>query len=188
MPPPLILLDRDGVINEDRTPHGTLTTEEFRLIPGAAKAISLLTAAGIKIAIISNQSALGKGLLTQDALEAIHQKMRDTLAEKGGRIDAIYICGDHPDRATHRRKPAPGMVLEALHDFGAHPQRTPMIGDALRDLEAAHAAGCPRWLVRTGKGEKTLANGLPSTLAPVAVFEDLLAAAHHYLEQTQQKS
>ena len=82
-----------------------------------------------------------------------------------------------------RRKPAPGMLLEALADFGADPSRTPYVGDDLRDLQAAHAAGCPRWLVRTGKGERVLAEGLPASLAPVMVAEDLRAAARDIIQR-----
>src|SRR5262249_11121162 len=90
--------------------------------------------------------------------------------------DAWFICTDHPDRATRRRKPGPGMLEEALAQFKAVPSDTPMIGDNLRDLEAAAAVGCPRHLVRTGHGAKAQAEGIPPAVLPVRVHDDLAAA------------
>lgn len=178
----LVLLDRDGVINHDR-PEGVLRFEDFRLLPGAVEGVATLTRAGYNIAVCTNQSAIGKGVLRVETLEKIHAFMCDEIAAGGGRIDRIYFATETPGVPSTRRKPAPGMLLEALAEFGAAPASTPMVGDMLRDLEAAHAAGCPRILVRTGKGEKLVAKGIPEALAPVVVCDDLRAAAHYILSQ-----
>jgi D-glycero-D-manno-heptose 1,7-bisphosphate phosphatase len=179
----LVLLDRDGVINEDR-PEGVLRHEEFRLLPGALDAIARLTRAGYKIAICTNQSAIGMGRLAPATLDAIHADLCQQVTDTGGRIDAIYFAPDAPDAPSDRRKPAPGMLLEALAKFEAEAAHTFMVGDMLRDLEAAERAGCQRILVRTGKGAALEARGLPPHVQPVKVVADLPAAAEYILTQS----
>jgi len=171
----LILIDRDGVINDEiggyiRSPG------DIRMIPGSARAIARLNNAGLKLAVCTNQSVVGRGMIDMAMLEKIHEHIRRELAREGARIDAWFICTDHPDRATRRRKPGPGMLEEALAQFKAVPAETPMIGDNLRDLEAAAAVGCPRHLVRTGHGAKAQAEGIPPAVLPVRVHDDLAAA------------
>lgn len=178
----LVLLDRDGVINED-LPQGVTRPGEFRILPGVREAIAALTRADFRVAIVSNQSGVAKGLLSEAALAEIHEYLHRQVEATGGRIDAVYICTDHPDRPTERRKPGIGMILEALHDFGAEAARTPLVGDALRDLHAAAAAGCPRILVKTGKGRFTLNKGLPDGVQPVTAVSDLAAAARHIIQR-----
>jgi len=148
----LVLLDRDGVINVDRA-DSVKTCDELVLIDGAAEAIAQLNQQGASVAVVTNQSVVGRGIVSAEALEGIHQHLQQLLRAKGAMLDAIYVCTDHPDHATHRRKPEAGMLQEALQHFSADPARTPMVGDALRDLQAAVAAGCPRYLVLTGKGD-----------------------------------
>lgn len=177
----LVLLDRDGVLNED-LPQGVTCVEEFRFLPGALAGIALLTQAGFRLAIVSNQSGVAKGLLSEATLAEIHTRLREDVQKAGGRIDAIYVCTDHPDHPTERRKPNPGMVLEALHDFRAAATETVFVGDALRDLQAAAAAGCPRILVKTGKGQLTLNKGLPDSVQPVTVFETFTEAADYIVQ------
>ena len=172
----LVLLDRDGVINCD-LPEGVVKFEEFQFLPRAIEAIVLLTKAGFSIAVCTNQSAAGKGTLAPETLDRIHGFMVEEVAKAGGRIDAVYAACDAPDVPSTRRKPAPGMLLEALAQFDAEPAKTPFVGDMIRDLQAAVAAGCPRILVRTGKGAKLEAQGIPSEVAPVSVYDDLFAAA-----------
>jgi D-glycero-D-manno-heptose 1,7-bisphosphate phosphatase len=172
----LVLLDRDGVINHD-LPEGVVQFEEFQFLPRAIEAIAMLTKAGFFIAICTNQSAVGKGTLSLEMLDRIHAFMCAEVSKAGGRIDAIYAAYDAPDVPSIRRKPAPGMLLEALETFGADASRTPFVGDMLRDLQAAVAAGCPRILVRTGKGATLETQGIPDEVAPVAVYDDLFAAA-----------
>jgi D-glycero-D-manno-heptose 1,7-bisphosphate phosphatase len=177
----LVLMDRDGVLNKDR-PDSVKSPEELTMIPRAAEAVARLNAAGIKIAIVTNQSVVGRGIIDVAMLERIHSKLHDELARAGARLDAIFVAPERPDAASERRKPGPGMLREALSRFRASPAETPMIGDSLSDLKAAAAAGCKRVLVRTGKGALTQAAGLPPEVLPVAVHEDLWSAVEALLE------
>ncbi len=177
----LVLLDRDGVINVDR-PDAVKSLDEFRFIEGSLEAIARLTHAGYRLAVVTNQSVVGRGLLSEEGLQQIHDYLVHAAAHAGGIIERVYYCPDHPDRPTQRRKPAPGMVLEALADFEAEAACTPMIGDALRDLQAAHAAGCPYYLVRTGVGEAALVAGLPDEIVPRAICSNLSEAVQHWLQ------
>jgi len=172
----LVLLDRDGVINRDAK-RGILRVEDFHIFPQALEAIAALTKAGFDIAICTNQSAIGCGNLAQETLNEMHAILQNEAAKLGGKIDAFYVAPDKPEAATHRRKPGPGMLLEALERFNAKAAETFMVGDMLRDLEAAHAAGCKKILVRSGKGSDTETKGIPEHLQPVTIVEDLLAAS-----------
>ena len=171
----LVLLDRDGVLNEDR-PQSVRSPGDLVLLPRAAEAVTRLNQAAIRVAIVTNQSIVGQGIIDAAMLDRIHDRLRDELARAGARLDAILVAPDAPDAATARRKPGGAMLREALDRFGAAAAETPMIGDALRDLEAATAVGCRRVLVRTGKGRATQAAGLPAHVLPVAVHEDLWSA------------
>lgn len=176
----LVLLDRDGVINEDR-PDPVRSPGELVLLPGAARAIARLNAADVMVVVVTNQSVVGKGLIPMQTLDRIHAELRSRLARDGARLDALLCCTDPPDRPTPRRKPGPQMLLEALRMYQAEAGDTPMIGDDLRDLQAARAAGCRRVLVRTGKGAEVQAAGIPPDLLPVAVRGDLASAVNSYL-------
>lgn len=177
----LVLLDRDGVVNVDR-PDSVKSRSEFTLLPGVIPAIRLLNEASIPIAIVTNQAIVGRGELTQEELEDIHGYFQDILKKQGAFVDKIYVCTS-PDSQHSHRKPNPGLLLDALQDFLVNPSEAILIGDALRDLEAASAIKCPRILVRTGKGMKTLQEGLPDTVLPVMIFNDLYEAVSHILEE-----
>jgi D-glycero-D-manno-heptose 1,7-bisphosphate phosphatase len=170
----LALIDRDGVLNVDR-PDSVRHPDQLVLIDGAAAAVARLNRAGWRAALVSNQGVVGRGAIDDAMLARIQDRLGAELAREGAHLDATFICTDAPGAASLRRKPAPGMLLEALARFGADPAATPMIGDDLRDLEAAHAAGCRRVLVLTGKGEST-AGKLTPALAPVAIYPDLARA------------
>ena len=178
----LVLLDRDGVLNENRADY-VKHPDELVLLPGAGKAIARLNQAGIRVAVVTNQSVVGRGIIAESMLCQIHDHLRHTLKKEGARLDAIFYCTDTPDAAGPRRKPNPGMLTEALERFSASPATTPMIGDALRDLEAGAALGCPRILVRTGNGAVTQAAGLPEGVLPVAVYENLSEAVDSLLKE-----
>ena len=179
----LVLLDRDGVMNVDLPSPGVLSVETLRVYPYAGSAIRLLKESGFQVAVVTNQSAIGKGLLSEEGLVNIHAAIQQTLQRQAGvQIDAFYHCPDHPDRAGPRRKPADGMLREACADFNADPAVTPMVGDALSDLQAAFSAGCTPYLVLTGKGEQTHAR-LQELTAPVTVCADLLDAAMRIILQ-----
>ena len=170
----LILLDRDGVLVEEVTDY-VKHPGELVMIPGAAAAVARLNRAGHTVAVCTNQSVVGRGIIGLEMLERIHQHLRDLLARDGASLDAIFHCTDAPWAATDRRKPGCGMLQEALARFRADPAETPMVGDSLGDMQAAKAAGCKRVLLRTGHGARTQAAGLPPELAPVAVHADLAA-------------
>ena len=178
----LILLDRDGVINEDRADH-VKNPDEFVMIEQSAKAVARLNQAGHKIALVTNQSGIGRGLYDEPMLARIHEKMKDALAKAGGHLDAIFVCPDTPERATDRRKPGPEMLNEAMRQFRISADDCIMIGDAARDLEAAARVNVARILVRTGKGAGTQATGLAPDILPVTVCDDLWDAVDRILTQ-----
>ena len=137
----LIILDRDGVINED-SPDFIKSPQEWHAIPGSLEAIALLNKANIFVAIASNQSGLARGYFTEETLQKIHQKMLTELKKHDGHIDKIFYCPHEPDDQCNCRKPKPGMLLQAFHYFNLKPQEACFVGDSQRDQDAALAAGC----------------------------------------------
>lgn len=152
----LALIDRDGVINRD-LPESVRSPERLEMLPGSAAAVARLNRAGILTALVTNQSIVGRGVIDPAMLEAIHARMVAALAAEGGRFDAIYVAPDAPEAATERRKPGPGMLLEALARFQCRPDQAVMIGDAERDAIAALRAGVPFRLVLSGKDRSVAA-------------------------------
>ena len=171
----LVILDRDGVINHDSAAFIKNETE-WRPIPGSVEAIAALTKAGFTLAVASNQSGIARGLFDQRALDRMHEKMLGLVREAGGHISRIVTCPHGPDDACDCRKPKPGMLEQLARHFDTSLAGVPVIGDSLRDLEAAAAVGAMPMLVRTGKGRDTEA-ALPERFAGVAVYDDLAAAA-----------
>lgn len=172
----LVILDRDGVINHDSSAY-IKSPEEWRPIKGSLEAIARLRKAGFRVVVATNQAGLGRGLFDMSTLAAIHDRMSDAVSAAGGHLDAIFFCPHTDESQCNCRKPRPGMLLEILERFGADAAKVTMVGDSLRDLQAAQAAGCKSILVRTGNGEKTLkAGGLPEH---TLVLPDLAAAAAH---------
>ncbi len=145
-----ILLDRDGVLNRERADY-VKSWQEFELLPGVLPALQKLAALSLPIAVVSNQSAIGRGLVTPETVAEIHRRLRDLVVEAGGRIDAFYVCPHRPDERCGCRKPQPGLLLEAAAAFGVAPADCLFIGDAVTDAQAAAAAGCAALLVRTGR-------------------------------------
>lgn len=166
----LILLDRDGVINLD-SPAFIKTPEEWHPIAGALPAIASLKNLGWLVAVCSNQSGVGRGLITPDALDAIHEKLRQALARLGISLDGLAFCPHHPDAHCPCRKPAPAMLLDMMNRLGVSAAETIVVGDSLRDIEAGKAAGCRTALVRTGNGSRSEAAA--RALGVDAVFDDL---------------
>lgn len=176
----LVLIDRDGVLNVNREDY-VKNPGELEMIPGSAEAVARLNAAGVLVAVCTNQSPIGRGMFDEAMLARIHDRLREELARAGARLDAIFHCPDAPGAPSACRKPAPGMLREALRRFGASAGETPFVGDSLSDMQAAFAAGCPRHLVRTGHGARTLAAGLPGELLPVRVHETFADAVEALL-------
>ena len=170
---PLFLLDRDGVVVVNR-PTNIKTPVDLEFIEGAPQAIARLNRAGIHVAICTNQPEVERGAMTLQELDIVHRAMKEMLAARGARIDLILCCTTIAKSPW--RKPACGMLTEALARYGAAPGATPFVGDQAEDLQAAFHAGCRRVLVRTGLGRKTLEQGLPPYVEPVAIFDDLAAA------------
>lgn len=145
----LIVLDRDGVINEDSADY-VRTPEDWRPLPGSLAAIARLTAAGYDIAVATNQAGIGHGLYTERALEAIHERMRREALEAGGEIRGIYYCPHRPDDACRCRKPLPGLLQRIAEDFDRALAGVPLVGDKMSDMQAARAVGARPLFVRSG--------------------------------------
>ena len=153
---PAAFIDRDGTINVDV--HYLNRVEQLQIIPRAGEAIARLNQAGYPVIIITNQSAIGRGLLTETGLSEIHNELKHQLSAFNASIDAIYYCPHHPDGKDNCtcRKPAPGMILRAASEYNINLAGSIMIGDNATDLEAGWNAGCRAALVRTGCGEDAL--------------------------------
>lgn len=175
----LIILDRDGVINQDSDAF-IKSPDEWHPIPGSLEAIAQLTQANWRVVIASNQSGIARGLFTADTLNSIHQKMRHSVVEAGGRLDAIFVCPHGPDDGCLCRKPRPGLFHEISRRYDTNLHGVPAVGDSLRDLQAAAEAGCSPWLVTTGNGKKTRSSTqLP---AGVQIRDNLLAVVNSLLK------
>jgi D-glycero-D-manno-heptose 1,7-bisphosphate phosphatase len=170
----LIVLDRDGVINHDSA-HFIKSPDEWRPIPGSLEAIARLNHAGYRVVVATNQSGIGRGLFDMATLNLIHEKLHKALALAGGRVDAVFFCPHTGDSDCECRKPRPGMLREIGQRFAIDLADVPVIGDSLRDLQAAEAVGAKPMLVLTGKGEKTLREG--SFPKNTVIFPDLAFAA-----------
>jgi D-glycero-D-manno-heptose 1,7-bisphosphate phosphatase len=171
-----IILDRDGVLNREAPDAGYIRAPgEFFWLPGSLEALALLQRAGMRLTVATNQSGVGRGLMTLTQLEAIHSKMRDEASRNGAALDTVLFCPHAPDDGCECRKPAPGLIREALTRSGIGASESLLVGDAPRDLEAAARAGVKAALVRTGKGRKTEA--LLKDGADVPTYDDLLQFA-----------
>jgi len=150
----LVILDRDGVINEDRD-NFIKTPDEWIPIPRSLEAIARLHRAGYQIVVITNQSGISRGLFDQSDLNRIHVRMMDYVRRHGGRVEAIFFCPHGPEDDCACRKPRSGMFVQLADRLKSSIEGIPAIGDSLRDLEAARDAGACPVLVRTGKGKAT---------------------------------
>ncbi len=173
----MIFLDRDGVINAD-SPHYIKSPAEFIFLPRSAAAIRLLTEAGFDVVVITNQSAVGRGMITADTLAAIHARMLEGVRAGGGRIRAIYHCPHAPADGCDCRKPRPGLMLRAARDLGISLADAWMVGDSLTDMQCAEAAGCGhKALVETGNGSAHAGRLAAAGVAVDFVAGDLFEAA-----------
>jgi D-glycero-D-manno-heptose 1,7-bisphosphate phosphatase len=175
----LVVLDRDGVINEDSADF-IKTADEWRPIPGSLEAIAALHRGGYAVVVVTNQSGIARGLLTEQALAEIHTKMTGAVAAAGGVLAGVYYCPHHPDAGCDCRKPKTALLRRAGQDLGQSLEGAPFIGDRFGDLDAASAVGARPILVRTGKGaatERALGE------RHVEVFDDLAHAARVLLAE-----
>ncbi len=180
----LIILDRDGVINQDSDEY-VKSLEEWIPIEGSCEAIADLCKAGYTIAVATNQSGLARGYFSVDDLEAMHGRMNALVEEAGGEIATIKYCPHGPNDNCDCRKPLPGLVDQIEAELGISAKGAWFIGDSLRDLQAGLSKGCKPALVMTGKGEKTLLKMLTmeveAEIKQAAVYSDLAHFARRLL-------
>lgn len=176
-----IFLDRDGVINAD-SPDYITSRDAFHPLPGSLAAIARLIRCGCRVIVITNQSAINRGMLPLSELTAIHARLRQGVQALGGRITDIYFCPHRPDEDCDCRKPKPGMIIQASRQHGIDLSRSIMVGDSAKDILAGKAAGCARTLlVKTGNGLQAVAALTENGTPPDHVAADLAAAAEWLL-------
>ena len=180
-PAKLVVIDRDGVLNED-SGEFIKSVAEWRPIAGSLDAIAALTRAGYRTVVVTNQSGIARGLLTENMLHDIHARMLAAVREAGGEIAGIYYCPHHPDAACDCRKPRTALLRRAERELGVTLAGAPFIGDRASDVDAAHAVGARPILVRTGTGAAT-----ERVLTPgrAEVFDDLAAAVRALLHEAR---
>lgn len=170
---PAVFLDRDGVIIENRDNY-VRAWEDVAFIPGALSALSNLSRSPYKIVMVTNQSAVGRGILSLSTAQAINQRIVAEIEKSGGRIDAVFICPHAPKDACDCRKPKPGLILQAARSLNLDLTRSIMVGDALSDLSAGQNAGVGQtFLVRTGRGAAQALLPEASHLRPFRIYATL---------------
>ena len=178
----LVILDRDGTLNEDSADY-VKSPEEWMPLPGALEAVARLNHAGWHVVVASNQSGLGRGLFDVSTLNAMHAKMHRMLAAVGGRVDAVFYCPHGPDERCRCRKPEPGLFEQIGERYGIDLRGVPAIGDSPRDVLAGVAVGCAPHLVLTGKGAAYTGRSLPEALPKeTRVHQDLAAFADFLIQ------
>ena len=183
----LVILGRDGVLNEFREGHVT-APEEWEPVPGALEALARINHAGWHTVVATNQAGIGRGMIDMAAVNAVHAHMNQLLMVQGGRLDAVFFCPHTPEEDCDCRKPKPGMLLDIGRRYGLDLAQVPMVGDTLRDLQAARAAGCEPHLVLSGRAAGLSEDSLRDILSQVprarvhadlAAFADFLLTRDH---------
>lgn len=172
-----VILERDGVINEDPDAY-IKSPEEWMPIPGSLEAIAQLNRSGFRIAVLTNQAGVSREVFDLAALERIHDKMRQQVEEAGGHIEAVFVCPHGPEDGCDCRKPRPGLLQRFAREYGVDLRGVPVVGDSLRDVQAAQSVGAEPILVETGKGKRTLRRN-PNL--DVQTFVNLHEAAQYIL-------
>ena len=184
-PTKLVILGRDGILNEYREGH-VKSPEEWQPVHGALEAVARLNHAGWHVVVATNQAGIGRGMIDMSAVNAIHVHMNQQLMAVGGRIDAVFFCPHTPEAQCECRKPLPGMMLDIGRRYGVDLRRVPMASDTLRDLLAAKAAGCEPHLVLTGRAADLGDDALHQMLQQVPgarVHSDLSAFAEFLMQR-----
>jgi D-glycero-D-manno-heptose 1,7-bisphosphate phosphatase len=173
---PAIFLDRDGVLIENRWDY-VRDWSQVKIIPEAIHALSLTPIKKYKVIIVTNQSAVGRGLILLQTAHAINQRLVNLIRDQGGQIDGVYMCPHKPEDGCLCRKPLPGLFLQAAKDLPVDLQRSWMIGDAWSDVQAGEAAGMRGTiLLKTGRGTEQLLKAPPENMSHNLIFDDLLLA------------
>jgi D-glycero-D-manno-heptose 1,7-bisphosphate phosphatase len=176
-------MDRDGVINRDRSDY-VKNWSEFEFLTGSLDALRLLTLNGYHIILITNQSVINRKMMTEAELQEIHEKMRTAIVDHGGRIEAVYYCPHTPDDGCNCRKPEQGLIHRAQADYGLDLSNTCMIGDNLKDIKCGRRAGCGTViLVRTGHGKETERYCREGDTRADYVADNLMAAVEWLLDE-----
>jgi len=180
-----VFLDRDGVVNQD-SPLYIKSPEEFLFIPNSPEAVAALTRAGIRVILITNQSVIGRSMVTPQGLDAIFQKMRAGVETAGGQLHDIFFCPHVPDEGCDCRKPAPGMILAAAKKHGIDLTRSCMVGDSAKDILCGRNAGCGATvLVQTGNGKKAAKELAAQGVTPDHTAPDLAEAVPWILDHAK---
>jgi D-glycero-D-manno-heptose 1,7-bisphosphate phosphatase len=181
----IVILGRDGVLNQYREAH-VAAPEEWVPVPGALEAVARINHAGWHAVVATNQAGVGRGMIDMAAVNGVHARMNEMLLAQGARLDAVFFCPHTPEDGCDCRKPKPGLLHEIGRRYGADLSQVPMVGDTLRDLQAAQAAGCEPHLVLSGRAAGLSGDALHAITSQVPgthVHADLGAFADHLLRQ-----
>jgi len=178
-----IIIDRDGVINDDSDDY-IKSADEWHAIPGSLEAIADLNRAGFHVLVASNQSGISRGLFDLETLNQMHEKLFQELTSVGGYIDEIFFCPHQPADNCDCRKPKPGMFYQIQKKYNVDFKSTYFIGDAIADLQVAQAVGCRFLLVLTGKGQRTLEK-FPEQTSSIPCFANLAEASRFVLREKE---
>jgi D-glycero-D-manno-heptose 1,7-bisphosphate phosphatase len=181
----IVVLGRDGVLNQFREAH-VAAPEEWVPVPGALEAVARINHAGWHTVVATNQAGIGRGMIDMAAVNAVHARMNEMLLAQGARLDAVFFCPHTPEDDCDCRKPRPGLLHEIGRRYGADLSHVPVVGDTLRDLQAAQAAGCEPHLVLSGRAADLSADALQAITAQVPgthVHASLGAFADHLLHR-----
>ena len=179
---PAIFLDRDGVIIENRANY-VRTWDDVEIYPQAFAALAKIRHLPYKITIITNQSAVGRGIITQETADEINQRLSEEIQSAGGRIDGVYMCPHSPQDHCNCRKPQPGLIIQAAEELNLSLEHSLLIGDALTDLQAGRSAGVRQVaLVRTGRGEAQAQSPDSKRMISFPIFSDLAEALSALIE------
>jgi D-glycero-D-manno-heptose 1,7-bisphosphate phosphatase len=185
---PAIFFDRDGVIIENKADY-IRDWLEVKLIPGALRALSLLANTRYKIVIVTNQSAVGRGIISLETAREVNERLLRLIQDRGGRVDGLYMCPHQPADDCLCRKPRPGLLLQAAQELGLDLKSSWMIGDAWSDVQAGVDAGVPQTvLVRTGRGQEQLSERPSPHLRHPLIFDHVAAAVEAILARDGQKA
>jgi len=177
-----VFLDRDGVINRNR-PDYVRAWADVEFIPGVLDALRRLASSQYLVIVISNQSAINRGLVTAETVDDIHRRMRQVVEHHGGRLDAFFYCPHRPDEGCSCRKPQPGMLLRAARQFSLDLGQCYLVGDATGDMLAARAVGSHPIMVLTGRGKESLNSMQELPNNQITVVSDLSAAVDWILSR-----
>jgi D-glycero-D-manno-heptose 1,7-bisphosphate phosphatase len=178
----LIILDRDGVVNEDSDDY-IKSADEWVPIPGSIEAIAALHKAGFIVVIATNQSGISRKYFDEFDLTTMHEKMSSLVEEEGGQISGVFFCPHGPDDDCDCRKPRTGLLKQIECEFGTSVAGAPFVGDSEKDLLAAKLAGCQPVLVQTGKGARTALELAPGELSDLVIYPDLAAYVESLLQE-----